>query len=471
MKINPGLRIFLVTLFSIIILFSLSFVKWSNITKSVDDKGKESSFLKNYNLLSSLLPEDSTANTGDVDIDPALAARMEEEKNKPQYISKIDSVTGKAIIDSAIIDKKSPRVNGNVVIEDYSVAQTGMINFKKAISECNSRPVRIAVIGDSYIEGDIFTQHIRELLQNQYGGKGVGYVAMDCITKGYRQSVRHTSSGWTMYTLMKNSSEKYFTLPGLFCKSNGNASATYTGTNIVPNADRWDNSKFIFISPEKSIISINTGDGWIAHQFEGSNKVQCISIDKNTDKFEVKTNSNSLIALGTWLNNNTGITVDCMSLRGYSGITHNKINTDISRQVAEFVDYDLIIIEYGLNVLSGKNKKYDFYANYMVKVVNQIRNCHPNADILVIGCGDRGIKRGGSVQSMPTAPYLIDAQREVARRSQSFFWDTREAMGGEGAVVDWCSNSEINKDYIHLSFKGGERLANLLVNALNEAVK
>ena len=160
-----------------------------------------------------------------------------------------------------------------------------------------------------------------------------------------------------------------------------------------------------------------------------------------------------------------------MSLRGYSGITHNKINTDISRQVAEFVDYDLIIIEYGLNVLSGKNKKYDFYANYMVKVVNQIRNCHPNADILVIGCGDRGIKRGGSVQSMPTAPYLIDAQREVARRSQSFFWDTREAMGGEGAVVDWCSNSEINKDYIHLSFKGGERLANLLVNALNEAVK
>ena len=160
-----------------------------------------------------------------------------------------------------------------------------------------------------------------------------------------------------------------------------------------------------------------------------------------------------------------------MSLRGYSGITHNKINADISRQAAEYVDYDLIIVEYGLNVLSGKNKNYDSYANYMVKVVNQIRNSHPNADILILGCGDRGIKRGSSVQSMSTAPYLIDAQRKVAQRSQSFFWDTREAMGGENAVVEWCNNKEINKDYIHLSFKGGERLANLLVNALNQNIQ
>ena len=471
MKINPGLRIFLIIFLSILILFGLSLINWSEITKSVTENGKESSFLKKYNLFSDLLPEDSTATDADVDIDPALQAAMEAEKNKPKFISKIDSVTGKVIIDSIIIEKKSSKVNGSVVIEDYSVAQKGLLNFKKAVSECNTRPVRIAVIGDSYIEGDIFTQHLRELLQNQYGGKGVGYVAMDCITKGFRQSVKHSSSGWDMLTLMKNSSEKYFTLPGLYCRSNGNAMASFQGTNLVQNADRWDNSKFLFISPEKTTININVGDGWKSHQVEGSNKVQCISIDRNTDKFEIKTTSNSLIALGTWLNNNNGIYVDCMSLRGYSGITHNKINADISRQAAEYVDYDLIIVEYGLNVLSGKNKNYDSYANYMVKVVNQIRNSHPNADILILGCGDRGIKRGSSVQSMSTAPYLIDAQRKVAQRSQSFFWDTREAMGGENAVVEWCNNKEINKDYIHLSFKGGERLANLLVNALNQNIQ
>ena len=44
-------------------------------------------------------------------------------------------------------------------------------------------------------------------------------------------------------------------------------------------------------------------------------------------------------------------------------------------------------------------------------------------------------------------------------------------MGGENAIIEWCNNNEINKDYIHLSFKGGERLANLFVNSLNNAIK
>ena len=36
----------------------------------------------------------------------------------------------------------------------------------------------MAVVGDSYIEGDIFTQDPRELFQDAYGGEGVGCVNM-----------------------------------------------------------------------------------------------------------------------------------------------------------------------------------------------------------------------------------------------------------------------------------------------------
>ena len=106
MIIKPGAKAFLTLFLAIIFLIALSFINWSDITKSVSDSGKESSFLKDFNLISQLLPEDTTVTDGDVDIDPALKAAMEAEANKPKYIERIDSTTGAHIVDTAIIDIK-----------------------------------------------------------------------------------------------------------------------------------------------------------------------------------------------------------------------------------------------------------------------------------------------------------------------------------------------------------------------------
>ena len=51
------------------------------------------------------------------------------------------------------------------------------------------------------------------------------------------------------------------------------------------------------------------------------------------------------------------------------------------------------------------------------------------------------------------------------------FGDTREAMGGENAVVEWSGAGFINKDYIHLTHKGGARLAKELFNAIQSDLK
>lgn len=83
-----------------------------------------------------------------------------------------------------------------------------------------------------------------------------------------------------------------------------------------------------------------------------------------------------------------------------------------------------------------------------------------------MGIGDRGQKRGGVVKSMNSVPYMIDAQRQTARKTRCLFWDTRAAMGGEDAIVDWANSGRANKDYIHLTHKGGEVLAEEFVNAL-----
>jgi hypothetical protein len=83
-----------------------------------------------------------------------------------------------------------------------------------------------------------------------------------------------------------------------------------------------------------------------------------------------------------------------------------------------------------------------------------------------MGIGDRGSKRGTEVHSMSSCKYMVDAQREAARRARCLFWDTREAMGGEDAIVEWVRQGWANKDYIHLNHKGSPHLAEPLFNAI-----
>ena len=68
-----------------------------------------------------------------------------------------------------------------VCIEEYAdSAGRGMNCFYEALGKVASldRPVRIAYFGDSFIEADILTGDLREMLQKRFGGCGVGYVSI-----------------------------------------------------------------------------------------------------------------------------------------------------------------------------------------------------------------------------------------------------------------------------------------------------
>ncbi|MDR1879867.1 MAG: hypothetical protein LBQ78_02930, partial [Tannerellaceae bacterium] len=68
--------------------------------------------------------------------------------------------------------------SAGVRIEDYSAGHTGLERFFAALNRRGEmeRPVRIAFMGDSFIEGDIVVADFRDALQKQFGGHGVGFV-------------------------------------------------------------------------------------------------------------------------------------------------------------------------------------------------------------------------------------------------------------------------------------------------------
>ncbi|MCM1483359.1 MAG: GDSL-type esterase/lipase family protein [Muribaculaceae bacterium] len=481
-KRNTGLRALVIVVIALAVLVGVSYMplyKWSG--------GK----LKDFNLLSDIFPmldtDTTSAVSGDEGIDPELRQAMNEG---PAVITGVPSdsaaaqvpvldengaviaykpAAGAAQNDSILIAEKPARVGDLVQIEDYTASQTGLSKLRSALAA--GRLARIAVLGDSYIEGDIFTQDVRAQLQTAHGGSGVGYMSLFSDFPGFRRSVKQGGKGWSTYASNKKGEKAYMGISEHYFKPSGEGTATYSGTSALANADKWETSRFLFIAPKGGTVKVKTSGEWATHELTPSSDVQAITVPGVTTDFAVSSSTPSIIGLGVWLDADRGISVDCMSSRGFSGISLRNVNAELCRQMSKFINYDLIVLEFGINAMSSKQTDYSVYSRRMEEVVNHMRACYPGADILIMGVGDRGEKRGGEVHSMPTGRNMIAAQREVARRTHSLFWDTREAMGGQDAIVSWASNGLANKDYIHLTHKGGRELATRFVSAINHNLK
>lgn len=452
---------FLITAGAVLLLSAAALLPWSRITNGA---------IKDFSLISQLTGESAQGGGNEI-VDPELARAMAEADSLARLPRMVDASGTTPASPDQVKAPLPPRVNGQMVLEDYTVNSQGLAHLKAALSDTASRPARIAVIGDSYIEGDILTGDIRQLLQDKYGGAGVGYVPVSSQVAGFRQTVRENSSGWDGHDIRKGKDFKYASLSGEHFTASAGAKVTYRGVDFLPHLDKWESTRFLFVSPADGTVTITTDNGEQTFNVKASPKVQCLAVPALTSSAVMTTSIAGLRALGMYLDNNRGIQVDNMSLRGNSGITHRNISKELATQMREHIDYDLIIVEYGMNALTSSQKNYDSYRSLMEQTILHLKECYPKADIIMMGVGDRGQKAGGEVHSMPTAPFMTEAQRTAARNTGVIFWDTREAMGGEGSVVEWRNKQLINPDYIHLNHKGGRELASRFVATLTRHLK
>ncbi|MEZ3465224.1 GDSL-type esterase/lipase family protein [Muribaculum intestinale] len=493
---DPG-RASYILLVSLAIVFLVSLLPLGRLSGGV---------LRDFSLIDDILSEQHRAAGTDIiedeaPVDSALTA-MQRELEAEEKAASADAYTltirDDEYVDSVLpadtasveVQEKSPaptvmpqpidpRRDGYVAIEDYTPGGTGISRLRDAFSQSRERCVRVAFVGDSYIEGDIFTQDVRSQLQDIYGGAGVGYVNMYSEFPGFRRSVRQSGSGWNVRVAgRKGFMRRYAWLSEQYSvvKAGEAASASYSGVKKVAHASAWSRSTIAFWAPAGGTVRLRANGGaWDTHTMDASEGVRTLSVDSaSVRSFEVSVPAGSdVTALGVWLDSYCGVAVDCMSSRGFSGVTLRDISPEVCRALTDAgLGYDFIVLEFGINAMSAGQTDYTSYGKLMAKVVEHIRNCYPNAVIMLMGIGDRGQKQGAEVRSMPSAVHMVDAQRQVARATGILFWDTREAMGGNGAIVSWAGASppRANKDYIHLNHHGGAVLATEFVKSLKNAL-
>lgn len=451
-----------VPLISACMLLLLSLVPWYEIS---DGRIRDFSFFED------LMTEAKTAEI----IDPHLEAAM-HEITTGEELPVIQLSQGTASDDAlaeglAVVLRHDAgavpveKIDGIQPLEDYTSDGSGLARFSQALCSSGERVVRVAVVGDSYIEGDIFTQDIRRLLQERYGGRGVGYMSMHSDFPGFRRSVVQADANWTVVDMRNAHGDSIRTIAGEYCVGTSGSQASFKGAKGV-NVGAWSRSRLLFLSPADGVIRLSVDDGDTYFGVEASSDLQCLTVDGETSVFRISSDIEGLKVLGAWLEDPAGMGVDCMSLRGNSGISHCSISVSLASSMSEYVGYDLIIVEYGMNALSSEQSEYSSYCILMSKVIARLKACYPGVDIILLGVGDRGQKNGPAVVSLPTVEAMIAAQRDCARRESIVFWDVRGAMGGANSVVDWRKRGLVNADYIHLNHKGGSILAEEFVKAL-----
>lgn len=434
---------------------------------------------KDFNLFEDVFePTDrpDASSHANVEIDPELQAILAE--NQPdQEVTSAEELPVRTLDDSNVQPsvetesqpmpaEQAPRVGDMTVIEDYTALGQGPARLRAALAQSGSRTVRIAVIGDSYIEGDIFTQDLRSLMQQRFGGRGTGYVAMHSDFPGFRRSVTQSGKGWKRHDMRHRQSDPVKPLAGEYFVAEEGAVSTYKGTKRIECAQAWSCSRLMYIAPDGGKVTLKNDGGIQEVELAPSETVSLAELDGETSTFAVNNITPGVKCLGVWLDDATGVSVDCMSLRGNSGVAARNLSVELASAMAQFVDYDMIIVEYGMNALSDEQTDYTSYGRVMDRVIARLRECYPDADILLAGVGDRGHKKGSDVVSMSTVGAMTRAQRDCARRSKILFWDIRDAMGGENSIAEWQRNGLVNSDYIHLNHKGGKKLADSFYKSL-----
>ncbi len=375
------------------------------------------------------------------------------------FESEVDKITSSA--PSRPVSIKDQKISGNV---------SQLKHFINALKSAKTRQVRIAHFGDSGIEGDLISADLRQILQSKYGGKGLGFLPVITADLNYRVSASFkNSSGWKDFGVNKRNPDRLpVGINGEVFINKANGWFEYKPNSRFRNSRTFDQVK-LYYSDAKS-----TGFTYIVN---GKNSKGKLSKGSGLKEFSAKTPNGKSIKVelpsneqayfyGISLESANGVFVDNFPFRGNTGVDLKDIPLQSLKDFNKYLNYDLIIFQFGLNALSARNfKKYE---KDMIKVVKHFQKAFPKASFVLIGSQDRSVKKGSGYTSSPKLAKLIQAQINVTKATKIAFWNLFSAMGGKDSMIDWVNANPplASKDHIHFNESGVKKVAQMFSKAL-----
>ena len=360
-------------------------------------------------------------------------------------------------------------------IEDFDT--TGVSRFDRFVNKLiDGDNVRIAFLGDSYIEGDILSVDFREKLQEMFGGRGVGFVPCSLPFAIHRTSVKRTDSGFSSYSILKSGEvpsehRSRFFISGYLSAGGRGATARWQTTDLKPHLDSCSRARILLTCRDTCNIELTLNDT-LKHNvgISGADYVRELYVEAPVNSLKMRVVSGNVLCYGASFEGGRGVTVDNYSIRGNSGYAIFGTGAATNCQFDKILDYDLVILEYGLNAMQPGQRTFTKFQSKLRDMITYCETCFPNAAILVLGVSDRSINEGGSWNSINSVKYMSPVQRAAAKSCGATYWAMGDVVMSYGGINGFVKNGWAAGDHIHINFKGGARIADALTMAIKQRV-
>lgn len=403
---------------------------------------------KNVNLISDILKkkdEPNTTNTKSV-------ASSENTKDSPYFA--FEDYTKKGTIVQFDADTLNPS------LQKLSEKLLLLSQHKKA-------KIRIAWFGDSQIEGDFITQDLRKMLQNYFEtANGVGFVPVVSISSDFRKTATLEVNGSVQIdNFKKTNGHTNLFLSGYSFYGN-NLSINFkdnTQKNSNQNTEKW------LLYGKGDSISIKNNDTLFKKYPANSyfNRVLLNKSSSNAAKFALASGNTPVYGVSS--EPESGIVLDNFSFRGITGVELKKLNVNLLDELNKSGYYDLIVFQYGVNLMFRPNDtNYDYYYKVMNPVLKKMKEHMPNSEFLLLSCSDRAFNYNGEWKTAVGLDSLVNTQAKLAHDNKIPFYNFYKSIGGNGTMVKWADSTTAlaNKDYIHFNFRGSKIAANIIFKAI-----
>ena len=341
---------------------------------------------------------------------------------------------------------------------------------------------RIAHYGDSSIATDLITHTVRRRMQRRFGDAGHGFVLISRGTMPYgHRDVRHRSGDdWQLKQIVASQDRAgLYGYGGVAFQPRGASAWAQFATDTDSPVGRQVGQFQLYYrrQPNGGRIRYRVDGGEsedLETRGEHGDAVEVIRVPDGAHELELRAGGGGPVRLyGVALERDTpGVVYDSLGLVGARA--RRLLNYDeehIGRQMA-LREPSLLVLGFGGNEADDPLHRIEAYEEEFVRVIRRMRAGRDDMACLVFGPLDQARRdEHGRVETIPSIPQIIQAQRTAAQREGCAFYNTFEAMGGEGAMATWARARPrlALSDYRHATPAGYEVIGNMFYKALLKA--
>jgi lysophospholipase L1-like esterase len=369
---------------------------------------------------------------------------------------------------------KTTKFTGNApnLIDEHDALKPFFQALWRTESKQAGAVTRILHYGDSPVTADSITADVRSLMQDAFGDAGHGFIliAKPWAWYGHR-GVDVSGKGWHIDAASQSRARDGFHgLGGV--NFLGGASAS---SHIVLKEDHARMEVEYLRQPGGGLLRIVAAGQTIGEIDTGGPDKQAafqtITLPEGARVIDLSVESGPVRLFGvSFERNGPGVIYNSLGLNG--GQVQVVVRYFEKNHWAEQLQHqkpDLVVVNYGTNESIFASYIERYYSGELREVIRRIKSAVPNAAVLVMSPMDKGERDANrDIVTLPTIPRLVEIQRQVAAETGCAFFNTFQAMGGEGTMARWWDSQPrlVSADFTHPLPAGARKVGVLLFQAL-----